>query len=178
MGLQILYWLTQQFLYYLSQRKFGRDPPLPDFNGLMWHTHTKTLDGFVGKLPTSWMEKVKPTASGASNQSKKGKDKDHVEADVQVTNMNWNPSLKKCWEASGFTVLHDMLKKKPDNVDILKMGDKTTCLSWLVKGHCFSTCPHKDLHKQANSTLVDATHKQRCSREQLMASLAGRGGPT
>ena len=44
MGLRILYWLTQQFLYYLSQHKFGRDPPLPDFDGLMRHTHTKTLD--------------------------------------------------------------------------------------------------------------------------------------
>ena len=121
-------------------------------------THTKTLDGFLGKLPTSWMEKVKPTGSGASNWSKKGKDKD-AEADIQVTNTNWNPSLKKHWEASGFTMLHDMLKKKPDNVDILKMGDKTACLSWLVKGRCFSTCPHKDLHKQANGALVDATHK-------------------
>ena len=158
MALWILYWLTQQFLYYLSHCKFGRDPPLPNFDRLMRHTHTKTLDGFVGKLPTSWMEKVKPPAAAASTQTKKGKDKD-AEADIQVTNTNWNPSLKKCWEASGLTMLHDMLKKKPDNVDILKMGDKTACLSWIVKGHCFSTCPPKDLHKQANSALVDATHK-------------------
>ena len=158
MGLRILYWLTQQFLYYLSQCKFGRDPPLPNFNGLMHHTHTKTLDSFVGKLPTSWMEKVKPTTSGASNWSKKGKDKD-AEANVLVTNTNWNPSLKKRWEASGFTVLHNMLKKKPDNVDLPKMGDKTACLSWIIKGCCFSTCPHKDLYKQSSSTLVKATHK-------------------
>ena len=53
MGLRILYWLMQQFLYFLSQRKFGRDLLLPDFDGLMRHTHTKTLDGFLGKLPTS-----------------------------------------------------------------------------------------------------------------------------
>ena len=158
MGLRILYWLTQQFLYYLSQRKFGRDPPLPDCDGLMRHTHTKMLDGFVGKLPTSWMEKVKPTASGASNRSKRGKDKDS-EADVPVTNTNWNPSLKKRWERSGFTVLHDMLKKKPDTVDIPKMGDKTACLSWIVKGRCFSTCPRKDLHKQPSAAVVEATHK-------------------
>ena len=76
-----------------------------------------------------------------------------------TSNINWNPSLKKRWEASGFNVLHDMLKKKPDNVAILKMGDKTACLSWLVKGRCFSTCPCKDLHKQANGALLDATHK-------------------
>ena len=35
MGLRILYWLMQQFLYFLSQQKFGRDPLLPDFDGLM-----------------------------------------------------------------------------------------------------------------------------------------------
>ena len=76
-----------------------------------------------------------------------------------VTNMNWNPSLKKCWEASRFTMLHDMLKKKPDTVDIPKFRDKTTCLSWLIKGRCYNTCPCKDCHKQAGATLVEATHK-------------------
>ena len=35
MALRILYWLMQQFLYFLSQRKFSKDPLLPDFNGLM-----------------------------------------------------------------------------------------------------------------------------------------------
>jgi hypothetical protein len=54
--LRILYWITQQFLYYLSERKFGHDPPLPDFSGLLRHVHTKTLDGFLGRLPASWLE--------------------------------------------------------------------------------------------------------------------------
>ena len=125
----------------------------------MRHTHTKTLDGFLGKLPTSWLEKVKPTTSGASNQwFKKGKDKD-TEADVQVTNTSWNPSLKKHWEASGLNMLHDMLKKKPDTAEISKFGDKTACLSWIIKGRCFNTCPRKDCHKPANTTLIEATHK-------------------
>ena len=35
MALRILYWLTQQFLYFLSQRKFSRDLLLPDFEGLL-----------------------------------------------------------------------------------------------------------------------------------------------
>ena len=116
------------------------------------------MDGFVGKRPTSWMEKVKPATSGALNRSKKGKDKD-MEADIHVTNINWNPSLKERWEASGFNVLHNMLKKKPDTVEIPKFRDKTACLSWIIKGQCFSTCPCKDLHKPANAALVDATHK-------------------
>ena len=67
MALRILYWLTQQFLYFLSQRKFSRDPPLPDFDRLLRHTHTKTLDGFLGKLPVSWIEQVRLNNSGALN---------------------------------------------------------------------------------------------------------------
>ena len=59
-GLCILYWMTQQFLYYLSERKFGQDPPLPDFLGLLCHVHTKTLDGFLGHLSASWLEQVHP----------------------------------------------------------------------------------------------------------------------
>ena len=58
----ILYWMTQQFLYYLSERKFGQDPPLLDFSRQLHHVHTKTLDGFLGHLPASWLERVHPKA--------------------------------------------------------------------------------------------------------------------
>ena len=60
MALQILYWLTQQFLYFLTERKFGRNQALPAFSTLLQHLHTKTLDGFLGHLPASWMEHVTP----------------------------------------------------------------------------------------------------------------------
>ena len=50
MAPQILYWLTQQFLYFLLQRKFNRDPPLPDFPGLLRHLETNMLVGFLGIL--------------------------------------------------------------------------------------------------------------------------------
>jgi hypothetical protein len=63
MGLHILYWITQQFLYYLSERKFGRDLAIPDFSGLLCHVHTKMLDGFLGCLPASWLERVHPEGS-------------------------------------------------------------------------------------------------------------------
>ena len=67
-GLCILYWMMQQFLYYLSERKFGQDLPLPDFAGLLCHIHTKTLDGFLGHLPASWLKKVCPDAQTQTNQ--------------------------------------------------------------------------------------------------------------
>ena len=63
MALHILYWLTQQFLYYLSERKFGRHPLIPDFSALLQHLHTKTLDGFLGWLPASWLEQFHPRAA-------------------------------------------------------------------------------------------------------------------
>ena len=53
-GLQILYWLTQQFLYFLSQCKLRGTPTLPAFNMLLQHTQTKTLDGFLRCLPVGW----------------------------------------------------------------------------------------------------------------------------
>ena len=57
-----MYWLTQQFLYFLTERKFGRNPSLPAFSTLLQHLHTKTLDGFMGHLLASWMEQVTPSA--------------------------------------------------------------------------------------------------------------------
>ena len=63
MALRILYWLTQQFLYFLTERKFGRNPSLPAFSTLLQHLHTKTLDGFLGRLPASWMDHVAPSTA-------------------------------------------------------------------------------------------------------------------
>ena len=64
MALHILHWLTQQFLFYLSERKFGRHPSLPGFSALPQHLHTKKmLDGFLGWLPASWLEQIHPRAA-------------------------------------------------------------------------------------------------------------------
>ena len=68
-GLCIMYWLTQQFLYYLLQHKLGHAPALPSFDMLLQHTQTKTLDGFLGHLPVSWLEQVKPTNQKSSGSS-------------------------------------------------------------------------------------------------------------
>ena len=66
--LHILYWIMQQFLYYLSERKFGQHLPLPNFLGLLCHMHTKTLNGFLlGHLPTSWLKQIHPIAHAPTN---------------------------------------------------------------------------------------------------------------
>ena len=73
MALRILYWLTQQSLYFLNERKFGQNPLLPAFSTLLQHLHTKTLDGFLGHLPASWMEHVAPSTAmtpGATGQGR------------------------------------------------------------------------------------------------------------
>jgi hypothetical protein len=72
MALRILYWLTQQFLYFLSERKFGRNPSLPAFSTLLQHLHTKMLDGFLGRLPASWMEQVAPSAATTTYPTSQG----------------------------------------------------------------------------------------------------------
>ena len=61
MALCILYWLTQQFLYFLTKRKFGQNPLLPAFSTLLQHLHMKMLDYFLGHLPASWIEQVAPS---------------------------------------------------------------------------------------------------------------------
>ena len=79
-GLHIMYWLTQQFLYYLLQRKLGSTPALPPFDMLLQHMQTKTLDGILGCLPVSWSEQVKPTnqksSGGTSTSNKSNTSKD------------------------------------------------------------------------------------------------------
>ena len=111
MALHILYWLTQQFLYYLSEWKFGRRPSLPDFSALLQHLHTKMLDGFLGWLPASWLEQVHPRAvppaapaawEDQATRASRG-------AADPVTNTNFVTSIKKCWQASGHTTIAQML---------------------------------------------------------------------
>ena len=69
MALRILYWLTQQFLHFLTERKFGQNPLLPVFSTLLQHLHMKTLDSFLSCLPASWMEQVGPSATTPSRTS-------------------------------------------------------------------------------------------------------------
>jgi hypothetical protein len=141
-ALRILYWITQQFLYYLSERKFGRDPPVPDFSGLLRHVHTKTLDGFLGRLPASWLERVHPESStpGPSGAAPPGgqatptaRTRGTPEA---VTNTNYVNSLKKRWQASGLNTLQAMLQAHTGEgaPPVPKMGEQEACLSWLIKG--------------------------------------------
>ena len=161
-GLCIMYWLMQQFLYYLSQRKLGHAPTLPPFDMLLQHTQTKTLDGFLGHLLASWLEQVKPTdqkssgPSGGANTSNRA----NIGKGTCITNTNWNASIKKCWEAANIMSLNKMLEAKDPNATapLPKLGDKEACLSWLIKGHCFDNCQHASTHKQAAAAVVTAVH--------------------
>ena len=97
MALLILYWLTQQFLYYLSKRKFGRHPVFPGFSLLLQHLHTKPLDGFLGRLPASWLEQIHPRAA---TPVASGTREDQAARSSQgvldpATNMNYVISIKK-----------------------------------------------------------------------------------
>ena len=163
----ILYWMMQQFLYYLSEHKFGRDPPLLDFAGLLRHIHTKTLDGFLGCLPASWLKKVRPDAQTQTNQGAlvQMSPDPHPACNCRslepVMNTNYVNSVKKRWLASGLlSNLQAMLQAHSgDGAPLVpKMGDPEACLSWIIKGRCFANCPRVATHKQANQVLVAQVH--------------------
>jgi hypothetical protein len=166
MALRILYWMTQQFLYFLSERKFNRDPAIPDFRALVRHVHTKTLDGFLGQLPATWLEQIQPTATppatgkratppSTSNKSEKARG-----AHTPVTNTNYNGALKKRWEAGACTTIKTMLDahNADTEVKLPKFGNDEACLSWLLKGRCFTDCPRANTHKHAAQAVITQTH--------------------
>ena len=39
-----------------------------------------------------------------------------------------------------------------------KIGDQEACLSWIIKGRCFTNCPRVATHKQVNQVLVTQVH--------------------
>ena len=105
MALLILYWMTQQFLYYLLERKFGRQPSLLDFSRLLKHLHMKMLDKFLGWLPASWLEQVYPRAAPPVDKE------DHTSRASQgaadpVTNTNYMMLIKRHVLASLRTCHH------------------------------------------------------------------------
>ena len=159
-GLQILYWLTQQFLYFLSQQKLGATPILPAFDMLLQHTPTKTLDGLLGHLLVSWLEQVKPAENMASGGTSTSTKSTKVSSRTRVTNMNWYVSIKKHWEVANIMSLNKMLEAKDPNATapLPKFGDKEACLSWLIMGKCFDYCQHASTHKQVGATMVTQVH--------------------
>ena len=92
MSLCILYWLTQQFLYFLTERKFGRSLSLPAFSILLQHLHMKTLDSFLGRLLASWMEQVAPSATMPTTSASQGSGTSQWNHDGNmVMNTNYQP---------------------------------------------------------------------------------------
>ena len=166
MGLCILYWMMQQFMYFLLECKFGQDPLLPDFAGLLCHVHTKTLDGFLGHLPASWLEKVHPdaqtqTTRGAPAPSSPDPCPTFNHGSLEpITNTNYVNLVKKHWLASGLSNLQAMLQAHSGDgaPPVPKMEDQEACFSWIIKCRCFVNCPRVATHKQVNQALVTQVH--------------------
>jgi hypothetical protein len=160
MALRILYWLTQQSLYFLSERKFNRDPAIPDFSALVRHVHTKTLDGFLGQLPATWLEHIQPSAAVPPTKATAKSDTKPRGAHTSVTNTNYNNVIKKRWEAGAFASIKALLDAHSVGTEIKlpKFGTDDACLSWLLKGRCFGDCPRAHTHKQAAQPVIAQTH--------------------
>ena len=163
MVLWILYWLTQQFLYFLTERKFGRNLLLPAFSTLLQHLHTKTLDGFLGHLPASWMEHVAPstaTTPGSMGQGRGANRANDATGGSMVMNTNYQASFHKCWQVAGHTSITQLLQaySGEGTPTMPKMGDQMVCLSWILRGCCFDNCGRSSTHKQASSALITQVH--------------------
>jgi hypothetical protein len=94
MVLQILYWMAQQFLYFLLECKFNCYLAIPDFQALVCHVHTKMLDCFPGQLPATWLlEQIQPTATvpttGKATSTNTSKSEKVRGAHTLVTNTNY-----------------------------------------------------------------------------------------
>jgi len=131
----------------------GHTPDTPRFNDLLLSLRTKQADGFLGSLPESWLEAVKPDTSGTPSTKAQ-------ETHTRVTNTSYVDSLKTRWTASGFMTIKSMRDAAPAGTVIPapKVGGKEACLSWLLKGYCFADCPRKDTHKHAQGPLVAQAH--------------------
>ena len=71
-------------------------------------------------------------------------------------NTNYMNLIKKCWHASGLSTLQTMFQAHSgEGVPlVLKMGEQEACLSWIIKGRCFTNCAQVTTHKQANQAMV------------------------
>ncbi len=154
LGVRIMYWITQHFLYYLSELKLGRaGVQLPDFAGLERSVNVKTVENFVPQLPTGWVEYQSGSRSGASTGTNTPKGE-------RVTNIHYVDSIKKRWKESGHSTMAEMIRAKPadSTVPIPKIGNEDACLSYHVKGSCFSNCPRKASHKHIGTNIVAGLH--------------------
>ena len=163
MALCILYWLTQQFLYFLTERKFGQNLLLPAFSALLQHLHTKMFDGFLGHLPASWMEQVTPSATRPMTLASQGGSQTNQpsrDGGTMVMNTNYQAALRKCWQASGHSSITQLLQAytSKSTPTVPTMGDQTVCLSWLLRGCCFDNCAQINTHKQASQALLAQVH--------------------
>ena len=156
-------WLTQQFLYFLTERKFGQNLLLSAFSTLLQHLHTKMLDSFLGCLLASWMEQVAPSAMMPMALAGQGSGMNRMNSNTggaMVMNTNYQASFCNCWQALGHMSITQLLQAHTSEgaPTVPKMGDQMVCLLWILRGQCFDNCGWASTHKQASSALIAQVH--------------------
>ena len=134
----------------------------------------KTHHGILGALPGTWLTKLQsqhgtpkhpapgvpgltPSPAGSSGSEAGGTPPAKRQ---KVINHRQDPGLKLQFGKAGVKTINDLLKQGAGK-DIVKptFGALEACLTWLLKGYCFSDCPRKDCHKHAGPVAVAATNK-------------------
>ena len=107
---------------------------LPAFSTLLQHLHMKTLDGFLGHLPASWMEHVAPSTLTSPGLAGQGRGMNQTSGNMgggMVTNTNYQVLFRKCWQAAGHTsIVTQLLQAYTGDgaPTVPKMGDQMVCL--------------------------------------------------
>ena len=77
-----------------------------------------------------------------------------------MTITNYVISVKKHWQALGHTTIAQLLQVHANEGDppVPMVGSQTACLSWILKGRCYSNCQHASTHKQSSQALIAQVH--------------------
>ena len=78
----------------------------------------------------------------------------------KVVDPRADPKLVKRFKDSEFTSLNAMLAKNTgeDAAPMPMCGDAESCLTWLLRGHCYANCGRAAAHIVPSRALVKACH--------------------
>ncbi len=127
MASRVMYWYQQTaFLHLLKLREGGgADTALPDYDSLLDSLRSKMHEGFLPKLPQSWLEKKKQ--GGDEGKGKKGGDEQSTGAH---RNSRPNRDLMKRFQKAEDSTIKDILDAYTGEgtVTMPKCGSEEVCL--------------------------------------------------
>jgi hypothetical protein len=158
--LKIMFWVSQRINFYISERCFNADPPVPNFSDLTNAVRSRTMGSTLGDLPLSWMEAEKKDDKPEKRVRGGGGDA----PSTRVQNLHPDEDLQRRWRNSGHSTLTAMTEGLDPKPTMPKMSGVQICLMYHLKGQCKSACPRAKTHKHAGAEALAAmnTYLDQC----------------